>query len=153
MIPIQRSYLIEVNVGTTNPGNGVNINFQDYPQLRNIFLTGIQVFDLNSVSISPSGKTVVGALTGATVTLMDIFNQEIMRQYPAQDLSARYQRRSTCVSPYYNSGIYRDFKPFQLQLTKSFITILDNTTTAANESYIVNVFYYTQKDLQNANKR
>jgi hypothetical protein len=142
MIPIQRSYLIEVNVGTTNPGNGVNINFQDYPQLRNIFLTGVQVFDNNSVSISPSGKTVVGALTGATVTLMDIYNQEIMRQYPAQDLS-----------PYYNSGIYRDFKPFQLQLTKSFITILDNTTTAANESYMINIFYYTQKDLQNASKR
>jgi hypothetical protein len=142
MQPIQRSYLIEVNVGTTNPGNGVNINFQDYPQLRNIYLTGIQTFDINSVSISPSGKNVVGQLTGATVTLLDIFNQEIMRQYPAQDLS-----------PYYNSGIYRDFKPFQLQLTKSFITILDNTTTAANESFMLNIFYYTQKDMQNVGKR
>ena len=142
MQPIQRSYLIEVNVGTTNPGNGVNINFQDYPQLRSIYLTGIQVFDVRSVSISPSGKTVVGDLYGATVSLLDIYNQEIMRQYPAQDLS-----------PYYNSGIYRDFKPFQLQLTKSFITILDNTTTAANESFMVNVFYYTQKDLQNVRNR
>jgi hypothetical protein len=142
MQPIQRSYLIEVNVGTTNPGNGVNINFQDYPQLRNIYLTGIQTFDLQTVKISPSGKTVVTQLTGATVTLLDIFNQEIMRQYPAQDLS-----------PYYNSGIYRDFKPFQLQLTKSFITILDNTTTAANESFMLNVFYYTQKDIQNVRNR
>jgi hypothetical protein len=142
MLPIQRSYLIEVNLGTTNPGNGVNINFQDYPQLRNIYLTGIQAFDINSVSISPSGKTVVSALTGATVTLLDVFNQEIMRQYPAQDLS-----------PYYNSGIYRDFKPTQLQLTKSFITILDNTTTAANESYLFNIFYYNQKDIANVQKR
>jgi hypothetical protein len=138
MKPIQRSYLIEVNCGSTNPGNGTNIPFQDYPQLRNIYLCGVQVFDLNSVTISPAGRTVVGALTGATVTLVDIYNQEILRQYPAQDLS-----------PYYNSGIYRDFKPFQLQLTKSFITILDNNTTAANESFIVNVLYYTQKDLQN----
>jgi hypothetical protein len=142
MVPIQRSYLIEVNLGTTNPGNGVNINFQDYPQLRNIYLTGIQTFDLNSISISPSGKTVVGQLTGATVTLLDIYNQEIMRQYPAQDLS-----------PYYNSGIYRDFKPFQLQLTKSYISILDNTTTAANESFMINIFYYNQKDMQNVGKR
>ena len=138
MKPIQRSYLIEVNCGTTNPGNGTNIPFQDYPQLRNIYLCGVQVFDLNSVTISPAGKTVVGALTGATVTLVDIYNQEILRQYPAQDLS-----------PFYNSGIYRDFKPFQLQLTKSFVTILDNTSTAANESFIINVLYYTQKDLQN----
>lgn len=130
MKPIEKSYLIEINVGTTNPGNGVNINFQDFPQLRDIYLTGIQVFDQNSVLISPSGKIVVGALTGATVTLLDIYNQEIIRSYPTQDLS-----------PYYNSGIYRDFKPFKLQLTKSYITILDNTTTAANESYIINIFY------------
>jgi len=142
MKPILRSYLIEVNVGTTNPGNGVNINFQDYPQLRDIFLTGIQVFDNNSCTISPSGKTVVGALNGATVTLLDVFNQEIIRQYPAQDLS-----------PYYNSGIYRDFAPFKLQLTKSFITVLDNTTTAANESFILNILYYTQKDMQNVRNK
>lgn len=138
MKPIEKSYLIELNVGTTNPGNGVNINFQDFPQLRDIYLTGIQVFDLSTVLTSPSGKTVVGALTGATVTLLDIFNQEIIRSYPAQDLS-----------PYYNSGIYRDFKPFKLQLTKSYITILDNTTTAANESYIVNIFYISAKDFKN----
>ena len=81
MKPIEKSYLIEINVGTTNPGNGVNINFQDFPQLRDIYLTGIQVFDLNSVLSSPSGKTVVGALTGATITLLDIFNQEIIRSY------------------------------------------------------------------------
>ena len=138
MKPIEKSYLIEINVGTTNPGNGVNINFQDFPQLRDIYLTGIQVFDLNSVLSSPSGKTVVGALTGATITLLDIFNQEIIRSYPAQDLS-----------PYYNSGLYRDFKPFKLQLTKSYLTILDNTTTAANESFIVNIFYISAKDFKN----
>ena len=138
MKPIEKSYLIEINVGTTNPGNGVNINFQDFPQLRDIYLTGIQVFDLNSVLSSPSGKTVVGALTGATITLLDIFNQEIIRSYPAQDLS-----------PYYNSGLYRDFKPFKLKLTKSYLTILDNTTTAANESFIVNIFYISAKDFKN----
>ena len=29
------------------------------------------------------------------------------------------------------------------------ITILDNTTTAANESYIVNIFYVSKKDFKN----
>ncbi len=138
---IIRSYLIEVNVGNTAPGNGVNINFQDYPQLRDIFITGIQLFDVNSVAISPSGKTVVPNLTGATVTLLDIYNQEILRQYPAQDLS-----------PYYNSGIYRDIKPFQLQLTKSFITIIDNTGITANLSYMINVLYYNKKDIANVRR-
>ncbi len=53
MKPILRSYLIEVNFGNTLPGNGVNINFQDYPQLRNIMLTGITVSDSTTIAISP----------------------------------------------------------------------------------------------------
>ena len=131
MIPIQRSYLIEVNVGTTNPGNGVNINFQDYPQLRNIFLTGVTVSDNNTVAISPSGKNVVTDLSGIAVTLMDTFNMEVVKNYPAKELD-----------PYYQYGFYRDFKPINLQLTKSYITILDNTNLLANQSVIVNIFYY-----------
>lgn len=131
MIPIQRSYLIEVNFGNTVPGNGVNINFQDYPQLRNIFLTGVTVSDNNTVAISPSGKNVVTDLSGIAVTLMDTFNMEVVKNYPAKELD-----------PYYQYGFYRDFKPINLQLTKSYITILDNTNLLANQSVIVNIFYY-----------
>lgn len=131
MDPIQRSYLIEVNFGTTVPGNGVNINFQDYPQLRNIYLTGITLSDNNTVSKSPSGKNVVTDLSGIAVTLMDNFNMEIIKNYPAKELD-----------PYYQYGFYRDFKPINLQLTKSYITILDNTNLLANQSVMVNIFYY-----------
>lgn len=131
MDPIQRSYLIEVNFGTTQPGNGVNINFQDYPQLRNIYLTGITLSDNNTVSKSPSGKNVVTDLSGIAVTLMDNFNMEIIKNYPAKELD-----------PYYQYGFYRDFKPINLQLTKSYITILDNTNLLANQSVMVNIFYY-----------
>lgn len=131
MDPIQRSYLIEVNFGNTVPGNGVNINFQDYPQLRNIFLTGVTVSDNNTVAISPSGKNVVTDLSGIAITLMDTFNMEVVKNYPAKELD-----------PYYQYGFYRDFKPINLQLTKSYITILDNTNLLANQSVIVNIFYY-----------
>lgn len=131
MDPIQRSYLIEVNFGNTAPGNGVNINFQDYPQLRNIYLTGITVSDNSTVSLSPSGKTVVNNLAGIAVTLMDNFNMEVVKNYPAKELD-----------PFYQYGFYRDIKPINLQLTKSYITILDNTGLNANESVIINIFYY-----------
>ena len=131
MKPILRSYLIEVNFGNTLPGNGVNINFQDYPQLRNIMLTGITVADTNTLAISPSGKNVTTNNSGIVVTLMDIFNMEIIKNYPAKGLD-----------PYYNYGFYRDFTDINLQLTKSYITILDNTALAANESVILNIFYY-----------
>jgi hypothetical protein len=134
MKPILRSYLIEVNVGNTAPGQGQNINFQDYPQLRDIFLCGIIASDSGQVSKSPSGKTVVTTLVDATVTLMDKFNMETIFQYPLYDLNPADQ-----------SGFYRDFVPFPIQLTKSYITILNNTYTA-NQSFIFNILYYTAKD-------
>jgi hypothetical protein len=134
MKPILRSYLIEVNVGNTAPGQGQNINFQDYPQLRDIFLCGIIASDSGQLSKSPSGKTVVTTLVDATVTLMDKFNMENIFQYPLYDLNPANQ-----------SGFYRDFVPFPIQLTKSYITILNNTYTA-NQSFIFNILYYTAKD-------
>jgi len=62
---------------------------------------------------------------------MDIFNMEIVKNYPAKGLD-----------PAYNYGFYRDFTDINLQLTKSYITILDNTNLLANQSVILNIFYY-----------
>jgi hypothetical protein len=135
MKPIVRSYLAEINLGTTAPGNGQNINIQDYPQLRDVIITGVQVFSQNQVLVSPQGKTVVTTLSGITLTLMDKYNMEMIYQYPAFDLS-----------PVNVSGFYRDFVPFELQLTKSYISILSNTGLNANESVCLNFFYVPKKD-------
>lgn len=135
MKPIVRSYLTEVNLGTTVPGAGQNINFQDYPQLREVYITGIESFNADQLSTSPSGKAIVTANTGITLTLMDKFNMEIISQYPTSDLN-----------PGVVSGFYRDIAPFYLQLTKSYITILNNTGLSANESIVFNIFYVQAKD-------
>lgn len=135
MKPIVRSYLTEINVGTTQPGNGTNINFKDYPQLRDIFITGFAFYDINQVAASPAGKTVVSSLTGITVTLLDIYNMEMIYQYPSFD-----------ANPINASGFYRDIYPFQLQLTKSYITVLDNSSINADESVLINFFYIPLKD-------
>lgn len=135
MKPIVRSYLAEVNLGTTAPSNGQNINIQDYPQLRDVIITGVQVFSGNQVAISPQGKTVVTTLSGITLTLMDKYNMEMIYQYPTFDLN-----------PANISGFYRDFVPFELQLTKSYISVLSNTGLNANESVCLNFFYVPKKD-------
>ena len=137
MKPILRSYLAEVNLGTTTPGQGQNINIQDYPQLRDVYITGIEVFNDKQLAVSPSGKIVVGTLSGITLTLMDKYNMEMIYQYPTYDLN-----------PANVGGFYRDFKPFYLQLTKSYISILDTTGLSANESVVLNVFYVTAKDFE-----
>jgi hypothetical protein len=135
MKPIVRSYLAEVNLGNTAPGNGQNINFQDYPQLRDIYITGITAFEDGQVAVSPSGKAVVPNLLGIAVSLKDIYNMDMIYQYPSFDLQ-----------PSNVGGFYRDFVPFELQLTKSYITILSNVGLAANESVIFNIFYVSKKD-------
>jgi hypothetical protein len=135
MKPIIRSYLTELNLGNTLPGNNTNLTFNDYPQLRDIFICGVQVFDINQVTVSPSGRVIVPALTGIVLTLLDKDNMEQVYQYPLYDLN-----------PFNNAGFYRDFRPFPLQLTKSYVTILDNTGLAANESIIFNFLYFNSKD-------
>jgi hypothetical protein len=137
MKPIVRSYLTEINVGTTQPGNGTNINFKDYPQLRDIYITGFAFYDVSQVALSPAGKTVVAAnaLPGITVTLLDIYNMEMVYQYPSYD-----------ANPINVSGFYRDIYPFQLQLTKSYITVLDKSNIVANDSVLVNFLYIPLKD-------
>lgn len=140
MKPILRSYLIEVNLGSSTPGAGQNINIQDYPQLRDVYITGIEAFNADQITKSPAGKDVVTANTGITLTLMDKYNMEMMFQYPTSDLN-----------PGVVSGFYRDIVPFYLQLTKSYITILDTTGLSANESVIFNVFYIQAKDYEKYN--
>lgn len=135
MKPIVRSYLAEVNLGNSTPGQGQNINIQDYPQLRDIMLIGVEVFDDSQLAVSPSGKTVVNTLTGITLTLLDKFNMEMIYQYPTYDLN-----------PANVGGFYRDFVPFQLQLTKSYISILNVGALLANQSVMLNFFYVPLKD-------
>lgn len=137
MKPILRSYLIEVNLGGSTPGAGQNINVQDYPQLRDVYITGIEAFNADQITKSPAGKTVVTANTGITLTLMDKYNMEMIFQYPTSDLN-----------PGIVSGFYRDIVPFYLQLTKSYITVLDPTGLSANESVILNVFYIQAKEYE-----
>lgn len=135
MKPIVRSYLTEVNLGSSTPGTGANINIKDYPQLRDIYVTGVEVFDAGQVAISPAGKTVVSLLTGITLTLVDIYNMDIMYQYPTYDLN-----------PTNVGGFYRDFNPFQIQLTKSYITIVNPGSLNANESVMINFYYIPAKE-------
>ena len=137
MKAIKNSYLIEVNLGSTVPGSGANLTFQDYPQLRDVYITGLEIVDEGTLAVSPSGKTLVVGTTGLTITLIDKFNAEKLHQYPCTDLDPRVR-----------SGFYRDFTPFPLQLTKSFITVLSNAGLTANESVCINIFYLTKKEYE-----
>lgn len=141
MKPIIRSYLIEINLGASVPGAGSQVYINDYPTLRNVWFCGAMSHSGTTIAVSPSGRTVVSSTGEASVTatFVDNMNMEIIHNYPLRDLD-----------PFLTSGFYRDYKPFRLQLTKSYITINTTTNLSPNQSIILNVLYYTDQDLQNA---
>lgn len=141
MRPILRSYLAEINLGSTVPSAQGQLQFQDFPQLRDVVIYGIEAIDANVLATSPTNKTMVASLTGITVTIVDKFQKEKIQNYPTFDLN-----------PFNTGGFYRDFVPFQLNLVKSYITIMNNSGLNANESICFNVFYATEKELAEFNK-
>jgi hypothetical protein len=144
MKPIYRSYLIEVNLGASVPGAGSQVYINDYPTLRNVWMCGVMSHTNSTLNTSPSGRAAITP-TGEqsiTATFVDKFNMEIIHNYPLRDLD-----------PFYTSGFYRDYKPFQLQLTKSYITINATTGLSANQSVLLNILYYTDADARKALSR
>jgi hypothetical protein len=137
MKPIIRSYLIEINLGATVPGAGSQIFIQDYPTLRNVYLCGVMSYSSTTSAQSPNGRAVISAAGEVSIsaTFVDKYNQEIIHNYPLRDLD-----------PYFTAGFYRDYKPFPLQLTKSYITINSTANLTANESVLLNILYYLEKD-------
>jgi len=141
MKSILRSYLAEINLGSTVPSAGGQLQFQDFPQLRNVVIYGVEALDANVLVTSPTNKTLVANLTGITLTIVDKMQKEKIQQYPCFDLN-----------PFNTGGIYRDFVPFQLNLVKSYITINNSGGLNANESVCFNVFYATEAELKEFQK-
>lgn len=142
MKPIIRSYLIEINLGATVPGAGSQVYINDYPTLRNVWFCGVMSHSSSTLGVSPSGRTTISSAgeTSITATFVDKFNMEIIHNYPLRDLD-----------PFFTSGFYRDYKPFQLQLTKSYITINTTTNLSPNQSVLLNILYYTDQDQSQGN--
>jgi hypothetical protein len=132
MKPIFRSFLTEINFTGSAPGAGAVYNWATINELRDVWITGFECFWGASLVKSPAGKTVVNISNapGIVVTISDTKSQSHITQMPSTDLT-----------PVLQTGFYRDFVPFQLDLTKSYITILDPGTIAANESFVANILY------------
>lgn len=112
---------------------GQRYNFLDIPTLRApyIFLQGIEAYCVDQVTKSPNNNTPVTA-TGAKgiVLTLSIRETEEIYQLPLWSLIASQ-----------NGGLIREFNNKQVNLTKSYITILDATNVAANECVLFNFYY------------
>jgi len=125
----EKSYLVEVNLGTVAVQK--QINFQFIPQLEGSLIYGVQSFSRTQCSLSPNGSTVVTTvgLADLTVTFVVGDTQDIFL-LPVADLN----------SPQI-AGFIRMLNNKRLNLTKSFVTIQSVTTVANNESILFNFLY------------
>lgn len=129
---IEKSYLVEINLGTVAAGK--QINFQFVPQLQGALIYGIQSFSSTQVATTPNGgvTAAIGGIAQCTVTFVVGDDQDIF-QMPVYDLVSQQA-----------AGFVRLFNNKQLNLTKSFITI-NGTTNLNNNDVLVFQFLYRNK--------
>lgn len=132
VVVTEKSLLVEVAITSTATGSIFTLPDNQILRQPNVEVYGVEVFNNSQLSKSPGGRSVVnpsGSL-GIAVTLQD--NKSINRINQAPYLSL-----NTAV----NNGIIREFKPFKMVLTKSFITILDGTDITAGQAAVINIIY------------
>jgi hypothetical protein len=125
----EKSYLVEVNLGTVAVQK--QINFAFIPQLEGSTIYGIQSFNATQITLSPNGSTPVSAtgIAGLTVTFVVGDMQEVFL-LPVSDLN----------SPLIY-GFIRMFNNKKLNLTKSFVTIQSVANLNNNEVILFNFLY------------
>lgn len=126
---IEKSYLVEINLGTIAVQK--QINFAFIPQLEGSTIYGVQTFSASQLTTSPNGSTVVTAagLSNITVTFVVGDTQDVYL-LPCSDLN----------SPLIY-GFIRMINNKRLNLTKSFITIQSVASLVNNDSVLFNFIY------------
>lgn len=126
---IEKSYLVELNLGTVAVQKQINFSF--IPQLEGTQIYAIQSFSTNELSSSPNGSSLVSntGLADLTVTFVVGDVQEVFL-LPVTDLN----------SPLIY-GFTRMFNNKRLNLTKSFVTIQSTSNVNNNEVVCFNFIY------------
>lgn len=126
---IHKSYLVEIPIPA--PANQQQINFNFIPQLEGSTIYGVSAYASPVLSTSPNGATLVSAagLAAIAVTFAVGDNQDVYLM-PCVDL----------YSPTIG-GFIRIFNNKKLNLTKSYITILNAGAITANQAVCFNFIY------------
>jgi hypothetical protein len=132
VVVIEKSLLVEVPINSVSTGSIFTLPDNQILRQPNVEVYGVEVFNADQLTKSPGNRNTVTASgsTGLAVTLQD--NKSINRINQAPYLSL-----NTAV----NNGIIREFKPFKMVLTKSFITILDGTNLSVGQAAVLNIIY------------
>jgi hypothetical protein len=130
---IKRSQLAEAQV-TGSVAVGKKYNFTEIPNLsrNNILLYGFEVYTANQLAVTPNGNTVIASARAhhVVVSFRDTNKVEFVYQCPAYNLI-----RSNV------GGFITMITPRLINLTDSYIQLVDTTGINVNEVLAVNLYY------------
>ena len=130
---IKRSQLLQAQIVST-PAVGKKYQFTEIPNLsrNNIIVYGIEAFTQTQLAVTPNNNTPISssAQDQLVVTLVDNNNKERIYQLPYY----------TAIRSL-NGGFVLMFKPFILNVTRSYVQITSTTGISQNEVAVFNVYY------------
>lgn len=130
MKPIKNSYFTTVSIPAT--GAGTKAFFQYDPILENKKFIGLEVVSASQLSVAPDNSTMIveADVPKFTLVLQDMRSTDKVYQTP---LNTFY--------PAANGGIIRSLDDIDVNITKSYIQIVDSTGLAAGESVGFNFYF------------
>ena len=130
---IKRSQLLEAQFVST-PAVGKKYQFTEIPNLsrNNIIVYGIEAFTQTQLAVTPNNNTPISssAQDQLVVTLVDNNNKERIYQLPYY----------TAIRSL-NGGFVLMFKPFILNVTRSYVQLTNTSNVNANEVAVFNIYY------------
>jgi len=132
-LAIKKSYLVEIPL--TNTQQGAQIKFLRNDVLnplgtRSVKFTGLETFTSEKLLSSESGRPVVTNIEGPALAVTLVFKDvEFVKLYPYMGLNTNA-----------NYGMIRRLNNVEIDLTKSFITVLD-ASVLNTKSAIFNFIY------------
>ena len=129
---IIKSYCFEVLVNSA-PGAGTKYVFpNNLGELNNVLVMGIEVYSASQLIKSPltyaTTVSAAGQLSGMLVLIEGV--KERIRQIPLINLI-----------PQLNGGLQREFEPFVINISKSYIQLVAATSVNLNEAFVINLLY------------
>jgi len=125
--------LLEAQIVST-PAVGKKYQFTEIPNLsrNNIIVYGIEAFTTTQLATTPNNNTPISSTsqTGLVVTLVDNNNKERIYQLPYY----------TAIRSL-NGGFVLMFKPFILNVTRSYVQLTNTTGVSANQVAVFNIYY------------
>ena len=136
---IPRSYCFEVLLNNA-PAAGIKYTFpNNLGALNNAIVVGVEVYSAAQLVNTPltyATNTPAAGMLSAVMVLVEGVTDRI-RQIPLYDLI-----------PSLNGGLQREFKPFKINISKSYIQCVAATSLTQNQGFVVNMIYMTPAEFK-----